>query len=193
MNAMTLAMAVSAICITCVRSDDGWYQGHASAYGLEASVWDQGYGGLRTAWGFHCDPGDQGPWAVMSRESVGVAHRTLPLGSWVELRIPMPHDWGYLQVVAPITDRGPFVEDWDWDLQEPLVLLAGWGRAGPPPAWLEGEGPFFNRRDIEWRLRPDLPRHCPAFGYTTQPQIPEGMTVWEPVDHIFWFGGQRSG
>jgi rare lipoprotein A len=46
----------------------------------------------------------------LTRELVGVAHKTLPCGTLVEI------SYGGASLVVPVVDRGPFVKGMSWDL-----------------------------------------------------------------------------
>ena len=153
--------------------------GHASAYGAE-SVWDGGYWsneqwqwigyyGARTSWGHHCalpehfDPDNRYyTWAVLTPESKGVAHRSFNrLGTTVYMRLPTP-EGEMREVAVPVTDAGPFGVWWERDLQDGLVHELGWGAVAP--SRYEGTtGPYFGRRDIEWRHSYVL-QYCPRWG-----------------------------
>lgn len=78
-----------------------------------ASWYGPGFYGGRTACGLR-----------LRRTTVGVAHRTLPCGSQVQL-----HYRGRTLVV-PVIDRGPFVAGRSWDLTKRTHALLGGGRAG---------------------------------------------------------------
>ena len=135
-----------------------WRTVTASAYG-SPSQWDQfDYYGSTNSWWAWCavrNPDGLWPtndWAYLRTTSRGIAHQTLPLGSFVELRV---HDSNgqvhYLTV--PITDRGPFAPWGDAggpDIQEPVVMRLGYATAAD-----------WGIREIQMRLRPDLGRYCP--------------------------------
>ena len=65
--------------------------GQAPSQAGEASWYGPGY------FGQHMSNGD-----ILTTETVGIAHRTLPLGSWVRLTSR------YGSTVVQVTDRGPF-------------------------------------------------------------------------------------
>lgn len=52
----------------------------------------------------------------LTRELVGVAHRTLPCGTLVQFRNPKNGS----VVTAPVVDRGPYVRGRSWDLTRAL-------------------------------------------------------------------------
>jgi len=162
---------------------DPWmWRSHASAYGRE-SIWDGGrwsrseqrwigYIGSRTSWGWHCaeaehlDPASPYyAWAVLTPESLGVASRDPRLlGTWIEMRIPQPDGALSAPLLLPVTDAGPWGVWWTWDVQEPVVQALGWDAVGPS-RYEERSGPYYGRRDVLVRYRPDLPRYCPRRGY----------------------------
>ena len=178
-----------------VNGDDGYRWDHASAYGAE-SVWDGGYwswpeynrtgrGWLgyyyqpgvnenRTSWGWHCalpehlDPSSPFySWAVLTPESRGVAHRSYHmLGETILMRIPDPSGEMHTAHV-PVTDAGPFGVWWSFDLQDGLPRSLGWG-AIAPSRYGGTSGPYFGRRDVEWK-HSTTPRYCPRWGYTDLP------------------------
>ena len=143
-----------------------WRWVRASGYG-PPTEWDcghvvdgqcLGYFGFRTAWGWRCDLEANHAWAVLDpRRSFGVAHQSLPLGTWIEIQYveptsptgerPAPGP----SVLAPVTDRGPYApwgDDGGFDLQAPLVTAMGWSV------------------EVSWyKVRVlDIPRYCPAEG-----------------------------
>lgn len=65
----------------------------------EASWYGPGLYGNRTACG-----------QVLTPDTQGVAHRTLPCGTLVRF------EWHGTQVVAPVIDRGPYAAGREWDL-----------------------------------------------------------------------------
>lgn len=164
---------------------------HASAYGNE-SIWDGGwwdyeqqrYGGYyghRTSWGWNCgsaehlDPDHpQNSWAVLTPQSFGVASRDPSLlGTFIEMQLRKPDGSWSLPMILPVTDAGPYAAGtdsgspgWNWDLQEPVVIRLGYGGVAPS-RYGDRSGPFYGRRDVLVRYRPDLGRLCPAWGYTT--------------------------
>ena len=180
---LVTALALTILTMTSeVDADRGWRDDHASAYGAE-SIWDGGYWsneqwrwigyyGARTSWGHHCalpehfNPDNRYyPWAVLTPDSVGVAHQSLHrLGTQVRMRIPRA-DGTIATVVVPVTDAGPFGVWGNWDLQDGLVRQLGWG-AVAPSRYVGTEGPYFGRRDIEWQstwIRQYCPRWGPVF------------------------------
>ena len=155
----------------------GWEHTRASVYG-DPSRWDcgywkpgvgcTGYWEANTSHYWHCDARDSA-WGVMRRgESVGVAHRTAPLGSWMEIQVPTPDGHGVTVILVRVADRGPYAP-WAIDMQQPLVEKLGWSAK----SW--------GLREVKYRLRPDMGRYCPAHGeghHTQRPPfralIPEG-------------------
>jgi rare lipoprotein A (peptidoglycan hydrolase) len=95
------------------------------AWRLDGNVswYGPGFYGNRTACGL-----------AMTRDLVGVAHRTLPCGTKVTFRNP---DNGRT-VTAPVVDRGPYVAGRQWDLTRGLCMKLDhchtgalyWRRAG---------------------------------------------------------------
>lgn len=73
-----------------------------------ASWYGPGFYGRRTACGMR-----------LTRKTVGVAHKTLPCGTQVELY------HGGRTVTVPVIDRGPFVPGRDWDLTKATADLLG--------------------------------------------------------------------
>ena len=163
-----------------------WWWSHASAYGSE-SVWDGGYWsdeqwnwtgyyGHRTSFGWNCaTPEMRKPdspyyeWAVMTPDSYGVASRDPALlGTWVEMRIQQPDGSYGPWRLLPVIDAGPFGVWWNWDLMEPVILREGWG-AVAPSRYGDRPGPYFGRADVMVRMRPDLGRFCPNWGYHDEP------------------------
>ncbi len=55
----------------------------------------------------------------LTKELVGVAHKTLPCGTLVEVA------YGGTSVVGPVVDRGPFVKGMSWDLTSAAAELLG--------------------------------------------------------------------
>jgi len=64
-----------------------------------ASFYGPNFYGRRTACG-----------QTMTRQLMGVAHKTLPCGTLVRF------EWHGNEVVVPVTDRGPFTHGREWDL-----------------------------------------------------------------------------
>jgi hypothetical protein len=88
-----------------------------------ATFYGPGLFGKRTACG-----------QTLTPELVGVAHRTLPCGTGVEVL----HAGRAL--VVPVVDRGPFAEPYDWDLTQAAADALGFTGSGeigvmrvPPP------------------------------------------------------------
>lgn len=73
---------------------------------------------------------------TLQPDTVGVAHRTLPCGTQVEIRR------GGGTVVVPVIDRGPFANDATFDLTKPAADVVG----------VDGVNP------VSWVQRDDLPR-----------------------------------
>ena len=90
-----------------------WHTAIASWYG--PGLWNN-----RTACGL-----------VLTPSLVGVASRTLPCGTRVELR------WHGVTVTAPVVDRGPYVAGRLWDLTAALCQRLGRCFTGPI-AWRLG-------------------------------------------------------
>jgi rare lipoprotein A len=57
---------------------------------------------------------------TLHRHTRGIAHRTLPMGMRLEVRI------GTLRTIARITDRGPFIHNRQLDLTEAVVQRLGY-------------------------------------------------------------------
>ncbi len=55
----------------------------------------------------------------LTKKLVGVAHKTLPCGTLVEVA------YGGTSVVVPVVDRGPFVKGMSWDLTSAAAELLG--------------------------------------------------------------------
>jgi rare lipoprotein A len=55
----------------------------------------------------------------LTPDLVGVAHRTLPCGTMVEVA------YGGTSVVVPVVDRGPYADGMTWDLTEGAAKLLG--------------------------------------------------------------------
>jgi rare lipoprotein A (peptidoglycan hydrolase) len=55
----------------------------------------------------------------LTPDLVGVAHRTLPCGTMVEVA------YGGTSVVVPVVDRGPYADGMTWDLTEATAKLLG--------------------------------------------------------------------
>ena len=159
--------------ITVARAEGGWRMTQATSYG-PASQYGQGFywgeGGSYTSWGWHCSPLVDGsipvnPVSTVQRgTSLGVAHRTLPLGSWIELLMPRP-DGTTVRLVVPVTDRGPYAAGFDLDVQEPLVQAVGWRGAVAPPgtsgvAW----GEYWGHPWVSYRPLPEWGVYCPRRG-----------------------------
>ena len=171
-----------------VSAADPWmWRSHASGYGSE-SIYDGGYWsnserrwvgymGRRTSWYWQCgtsehlDPASPfHSWAVLTDESLGVASRDRRLlGTWIEMKIRLPDGTLSERQLLPVTDGGPYGVWWNWDIQEPVLKRLGWG-AVAPSRYDDRAGPYYGRRDVLVRYRPDLPRVCPRKGYAA----PEG-------------------
>ena len=179
--AVLLAVVVFAASAVSVQADtdDGWQM--ASAYGGPVTAWDCGYVNAQgecvgymnqpTSFRWHCatwddlQPGSPGyKWSYLTEGSIGIAHRTLPLGSWVIATLPTPSG-DRVRLNLPVVDRGPYwPATWNWDLQWGTVLAAGWhGIAQPRHGHIDG--PLFGRQMIQVEPAPWLPRYCPAQGY----------------------------
>lgn len=89
-----------------------------------ATYYGPGLYGQRTACG-----------QTLTRDTVGVAHRSLPCGTQVEF------EWHGRHVVVPVIDRGPYANGAEWDLTEATCRALS--------------GPDDNRcvtHEIAWRL-----------------------------------------
>jgi len=171
---VTLAgIVLASWCVPRARAADSWIADHASAYGRR-SVWDWGYWpehdgyiGRPTAWRWWCQsgPADHPTWATFTLETIGVAHLWLPLGTWLEIEVPLPGG-GLTRTFAPVIDRGPYAW-WGLDLSEGLVLALGWDRAGAPPEGPQAGERYFNRRPVRWRIATELGRDCGREGYAS--------------------------
>jgi len=74
----------------------------------KATYYGPGLYGNKTACGQELTP-----------DLVGVAHRTLPCGTMVEIA------YGGTSVVVPVVDRGPFVDGITWDLTQATAKMLG--------------------------------------------------------------------
>lgn len=173
---------------TVLADEPWWWWSHASAYGSESVYdggwWDAeqgkygGYYGHMTSWGWNCalpEHRKEGSgyyrWSVMTERSYGVASRDpWLLGTWVEMRLMQPDGtYGQWQIL-PVIDAGPYgpggigSPGWNWDIMEPVVIRSGWNGVAPS-RYESTAGPFYGRRDVMVRYRPDLGRYCPAWGY----------------------------
>ncbi len=74
----------------------------------KATYYGPGLYGNKTACGQELTP-----------ELVGLAHRTLPCGTLVEVA------YGGTSIVVPVVDRGPFVDGVEWDLTEAAATQLG--------------------------------------------------------------------
>lgn len=81
----------------------------ANTHAATASCYGPGLYGNRMANG-----------AVLYRHTRGIAHRTLPLGTRLEVRI------GNRRTIARITDRGPFIRGRSLDLTEAVAQRLGY-------------------------------------------------------------------
>ena len=93
--------------------------GHLGQQGVawrttEVSWYGPGAYGQRTACG-----------EALTPTLVGVAHRTLPCGTLVAFR------WNGRTVIAPVVDRGPYVDGRLWDLTAGLCALLDHCYTGP--------------------------------------------------------------
>jgi len=79
----------------------------------KATYYGPGLYGNKTACGQELTPG-----------LVGVAHRTLPCGTLVEVA------YGGTSIVVPVVDRGPFVDGVTWDLTEAAATQLGVAETG---------------------------------------------------------------
>ncbi|MCU0314944.1 MAG: septal ring lytic transglycosylase RlpA family protein [Solirubrobacteraceae bacterium] len=61
---------------------------------------------------------------VLRRATLGVAHRTLPCGT------PVDVTWGGRTITVPVIDRGPFVKGVHYDLTLAAARVLGFVRAG---------------------------------------------------------------
>ena len=61
----------------------------------------------------------------IQKDTVGVAHRSLPCGTWVTFR------WNGKTVAAQVIDRGPYVPDRIFDMTHGLCLLLDHCYTGP--------------------------------------------------------------
>ena len=168
---LMMALVVTAFATSGHAPDAGWVRSYASVYG-DPSRWDCGvyvedqcrgywFPYTQTSHYWHCDWSDRRSlWSGLHRgRTFGVAHRTAPLGSWMEIQVPTPDQRGVTVVLARVIDRGPYAP-WDIDMTQPLVNYLG-----------------FTARDwgvqpIIYRLREDLPRFCPQHGYGTTTERP---------------------
>jgi hypothetical protein len=67
---------------------------------------------------------------VLQPETMGVAHRTLPCGTMVQIR------YAGRSIVVPVIDRGPFANNADWDLTQAAAEqlgMAGTSHIGAMP------------------------------------------------------------
>jgi hypothetical protein len=158
--AFALAWILLAVLFNPAHAHHDWRWVTASAYG-SPSRWDPtDYYGSTNSWWAWCavkDADGQWPtndWAYLRSTSRGIAHQTLPLGAYVEMRV-WDADGEVRYLTAPITDRGPFAPWGDAggpDIQEPVVMRLGYATASD-----------WGIRSIQMRYRPDLGRYCPRF------------------------------
>jgi hypothetical protein len=69
----------------------------------------------------------------LTRELVGVAHKTLPCGTPVEI------SYRGASMVVPVVDRGPFVRGMTWDLTEAAARLVGFTQTARVGALVQAE------------------------------------------------------
>lgn len=170
---LAMALATAALCLS---GSSGFVETRMSVYG-DPSQWDcgywldgscQGYWGARYSHHWWCSdqgtPGDS-PWSTMRRgEAVGVAMRwPTPLGIWVEIHAPTP-DGGTSVVLARVVDRGPYAP-WDIDAGQDLVEQLGWTAETWGLQW------------VTYRIRWDLDRYCPRYGYGDSSHEPPLMAL----------------
>ena len=85
-------------------------------YDQEASFYGPGFYGKRTACG-----------VAYTRETLGVAHRSLPCGTKVTFRNPA----NGRTVTVPVIDRGPYVAGRTWDLSGAACIALDHCYTGP--------------------------------------------------------------
>jgi peptidoglycan lytic transglycosylase len=66
---------------------------------------------------------------TLTRDTIGVAHKTLPCGTKIRFRYH-----GH-SAVAKVIDRGPYRAGYDWDLTEALAEQLGFRSVGAGPLW----------------------------------------------------------
>lgn len=106
-----------------VAAEPAWHHGVSTFY-----TWRQYGCGVYGAWRIPCStrhPFSCGGW--YRRETVAVAHLTLPCGTKVELRNPANGK----TVIAVVRDRGPFTRSLDFDLTTAACLAIGHCYTGP--------------------------------------------------------------
>jgi rare lipoprotein A len=89
-----------------------------------ATLFGPGLFGRRTA----CGP-------LLSAQTLGLAHRTLPCGTRVELY------YGGRRLVVPVIDRGPFVAGVTWDLTSATAAALAFTGRGYVGTFPRGRGP----------------------------------------------------
>jgi rare lipoprotein A len=81
------------------------------------------YRGATATW--YSQPGNRTACGVrMRRSTIGVAHRTLPCGTLVDVT------WGGRSITVPVIDRGPFVSGVHYDLTLAAARTLGFVSAG---------------------------------------------------------------
>ena len=68
----------------------------------------------------------------LTKELVGVAHKTLPCGTMVEL------SYRGRSIVAPVVDRGPYAKGMSWDLTSAAAEQLGFTGTGRIGALVQG-------------------------------------------------------
>jgi hypothetical protein len=175
--AFALAWTLTALLFGAAHAHHDWRWVKSSSYG-EPSKWDggyyengrpMGYFNHPLSWHWHCaerDARGQLPthdWAIMRYSSRGVAHQTLPLGSYVELQLPAKSG-EIVTLVLPVLDRGPY--GWwgspstpggygGFDVMETVIWELGWDDSSD-----------WGVRSHRVRTRPDLGRFCPRLEVT---------------------------
>jgi rare lipoprotein A (peptidoglycan hydrolase) len=89
-----------------------------------ATYYGPGLYGRRTACG-----------TLLTPTTMGVAHRTLPCGTRLEVR------YGQRRTVLTVIDRGPFSAGITWDLTSAAARLLGFPGRGPVSTVTLGRGP----------------------------------------------------
>jgi hypothetical protein len=183
--AFALALALLMVLFGTAAAHHGWRNVVSSSYG-EPSEWDggyydadgnaTGYFGHELSWYWHCAVRDASgrlpthDWAFLRHSSRGVAHQTLPLGSYVELQLPAKTG-EVVVLVLPVLDRGPY--GWwgvpsspggygGFDVMETVIWDLGWASSSD-----------WGIRSHQVRIRPDLGRYCPR----TETRLPDHAVV----------------